>query len=278
MDVRKVYNYSEDRVFTLNLSERLPQYSKALDNFLKRLQEINPEIFDEYKDALKIKFHYLTSNVDISLETINIPKIQEKIKEYNELQKLYFTDAYHLLDIPEDYSFETIDLLMNSSSKSILYPRYYRALVLCEILGRETAIEYLKAFNIETRKEQIQNDPDLKLENLHQIVEEDVNSPSNANFYSFLFHEGKYGSRCDICPSVEVMNPIGDPELAYILFCYADAAFIESRNPSFVFTRTKTLMQGDLYCNACIHDKRFVTEIKHPDDEIYDSIEELLAL
>jgi len=70
-----------------------------------------------------------------------------------------------------------------------------------------------------------------------------------------------------------MMIPFNDPELAYLACCYSDKSGFEAENPNFAYTRTKTLIQGDPYCDGCWHDKRHVEKIEHPEEEFYINID-----
>jgi hypothetical protein len=279
IEIIKVYYHSPDRTFTLNLSQHLPQYVQALQRFLDRLQAKVPQTYPAYLSALESYFKQLVSKSPVNLQTIAVPGIQQPIAAYTDLEKYYFSYAYRLLDIPADYAEESIELLMYSSDRSILYPRYQRALVLCQVMGRARALEYLGEFTAEIRTQQVRDNPDLQFDDLDQFWQDDQNAaqvPPNSNYLSARLQKGKLASRSDVCMAAEVMKPFEDRELADILFCSGDKALIESRNPNFVFTRTKTLMRGHDYCDFCLHDKRYITSIQHPDEAFWTSLDDYL--
>jgi hypothetical protein len=136
-------------------------------------------------------------------------------------------------------------------------------------MGREKAIEYLKNY-IDQQKYQSR----AKLVDLDHFWDE----KQHGHYYrtggiSFRFNKGKIAFRDDKCLSYELMKPLSDPELAYIICCYGDTAGVEASNSNFVFTRSKTLIEGDSYCDPCMHDKRYVSQINHPRDEFYRSLD-----
>ncbi len=274
MDIKKVYNYSENARLRVNLTEELVKYVKGLDRFLENLQKNKPEIYEEYQEALQNKLLSLITKPAADLETIGIPNLQVVIRGYNKHQKLYFSYALHLLKIPKDYSSETVDLLWLQFLRASLYPIYYRALVLCDILERKTGIKFLKNYIVKTQYEQTQ--PNLKLEDVNHYWEDDIRekeNPAPQDIIAFRFHKGKIGARVDRCRLHEVMKPLKDPELSHLLYCYGDYAGVQAENPNFVLTRTTTLMQGGSYCDNCLHDKRHVSEIKHPSQKFYQDLD-----
>jgi len=200
MDVKKVQNYSENAKTVINLSERLPQYVKGLDIFLESLQKKKPEIYDDYLIALRNKLLSLILKPEVDLQAISIPNFQEELQKYNNLQKLYFTYIFQLLGVPENYSSETIQLLWSNYDRSSLYPFYYRCLILCEILERNRAIEFLKEYVDTINYEQ--NQPNLELEDLNYMWERDTREQENPRpmeFIAFRLHKGKVGGRVDRC-------------------------------------------------------------------------------
>ena len=63
---------------------------------------------------------------------------------------------------------------------------------------------------------------------------------------------------CTYCPWVEVAKAAGSTEVGYWLFCKTDPYMIEGFNQAsgpegrkIKFSRSKTLMQGDAYCDHC---------------------------
>lgn len=68
----------------------------------------------------------------------------------------------------------------------------------------------------------------------------------------------KIQMRCTYCPWHEIAKAAGSTEAGYWLFCKTDPYMIEgfnqARSPEdrkIQFSRSKTLMQGDAYCDHC---------------------------
>ncbi|MHA2251775.1 MAG: hypothetical protein ACXAD7_15530, partial [Candidatus Kariarchaeaceae archaeon] len=114
----KSYLYSKNGRITYNINERLHQSVKILNLFLENLREKEPGICDRYQHALKTKLISLISTPK-SLNTTLIPNLQDIIQECNELQKLYLTYTYQLLEIPLNYSSKTIVSYWSHSDRSV---------------------------------------------------------------------------------------------------------------------------------------------------------------
>lgn len=68
----------------------------------------------------------------------------------------------------------------------------------------------------------------------------------------------KIQMHCTYCPWVEIAKAAGSTEVGYTLFCGTDPHMVEGFNQAIgpegrkiKFSRTKTLMQGDAYCDHC---------------------------
>lgn len=281
MEVRSYLYLPENAKRDVNLDKRLSKILKSLDTFLIYLQKHKPKIYDKYLMTLQSKLRSLLVKSEISLQKLSIPIVQKSLRAHIELHTLYLTYAVQLMDLQQDLpstnnSDSNIDILWINYDKSGVYPSYYRALVLCEILGREKAINFLKRYIDWLIPMQIK--PDLKAKDLDPFWEKWEQNPKAKNarpshFIEFRLHKGKWGGKVFRCLIHDVMKPLNDPELAFILACYGDKAQIEAMNPNFVFTRTKTLMQGDSFCDGCIHDKRHAERIEHPNEDFYKNLD-----
>lgn len=70
--------------------------------------------------------------------------------------------------------------------------------------------------------------------------------------------ENKIQVHCTSCPWVAVAQAAGSTTIGYEVLCKGDPYMVEGFNQAagpdgrhFAFTRTKTLMQGDDYCDHC---------------------------
>ncbi len=273
MEIKKINNYSETAKIMVDVKNLISQHIAVLEEFLSHLQENKKKNYNEYLEAFVIKFSSLSSKVDEN--TIQRLNLANEMKIYSEYQKLYANYVISLLKIPENYSEENMELDWYNYEMASLYPFYYRALTLCDVIGKELAIEYLKDFINYLHYKRIK--PNLELKNLDHLWEEgESENPYPGDFIAVRFNKGKFAARVDKCIGHEVMNLLDDPELAYIVSCYGDFAKMEAQNPNFVFTMEKTLIAGDPYCTKCTHDKRHINKIEHPSNEFWENLDFML--
>jgi predicted ArsR family transcriptional regulator len=55
--------------------------------------------------------------------------------------------------------------------------------------------------------------------------------------------------KCTKCPYAEVYKSLNSTRIGYILYCAQDAFLMEGFNKNIGFRRTKTIMEGDEYCD-----------------------------
>jgi predicted ArsR family transcriptional regulator len=55
------------------------------------------------------------------------------------------------------------------------------------------------------------------------------------------------------CPVAEIAKALGLEKWGYMFHCMGDESICEGYNPAIGMTRTKTLMEGDEYCNHLYH-------------------------
>lgn len=75
--------------------------------------------------------------------------------------------------------------------------------------------------------------------------------PLRAKGFEFTCEPQKNGiqMRCIKCPAFELAKKIDATEWLYHHTCSVDEFIVSGFNPQIGFKRTKTLMQGDTYCN-----------------------------
>lgn len=157
-----------------------------------------------------------------------------------------------------------------AATQARLLPAYHQMRVLCDLVGDGKGIPLVEAFvdewmSAHTKADATLEDPSRfwdALEGEHDGTDE----------IAGRLHRGRILFRVERCLWADVLKPLGDPALAHAGTCYGDFAQISAIHPSFVLTRTMTLMQGDPYCDTCIHDTRHVDSIEHPSREVFDSL------
>lgn len=69
--------------------------------------------------------------------------------------------------------------------------------------------------------------------------------------YSVTKEQGNVQLNVTRCMFFEIAKELGVTEMAFSFFCVDDPYIVEGFNSEIGFSRTKTLMQGDGYCNHC---------------------------
>ena len=148
------------------------------------------------------------------------------------------------------------------------------ALSLTSIMSREKSIRYFQDFiDQETKK---MRDPSKYVENL-DILTKDVEFFKlfqGHNFVECKIQEGKVGFKYLKCKWYEVMKELNDPEFSYASCCYYDFEATKNINPNFVLTRQNTIMEGQGFCDFCLHDTRLVDKVEHPSKEFWEGLKD----
>lgn len=69
--------------------------------------------------------------------------------------------------------------------------------------------------------------------------------------FTYEQHEQRYQLHVTKCPIAEIAKALKLEKWGFIFHCMGDQAICEGYNPDIQFTRTKTLMAGDEYCDHC---------------------------
>jgi hypothetical protein len=123
-----------------------------------------------------------------------------------------------------------------------------------QVVGREKALEIMEKarekFIVEaTRKERgrVNSFEDFKAD------EKADNSSSYFSHVLTLTYPEETLSRLTLhvteCLWAKVFKEMKATDVSYVLFCQPDFAYAEARHPNIEMKRTKTLMQGDSYCD-----------------------------
>lgn len=161
-----------------------------------------------------------------------------------------------------------ISVLMTDSIRGGFFPLYYLVFSLLEITSRDVVRELAKDFTDICYE--IEQNNIKKAETVEEYAKSLHNGlcPKVSNSVR-LVEDGKFYVKITRCMWAEVYSTLPDLEIANLLECYGDFSKMPYINPNFVLTRTKTCVEGDPICDFVYHDKRIVTEIKHPDEEFW---------
>jgi predicted ArsR family transcriptional regulator len=77
--------------------------------------------------------------------------------------------------------------------------------------------------------------------------------PIRQEGFEFTYEQTEQGYQMHVtkCPIAEIAKALNLEKWGFIFHCMGDAAICEDYNPKIRFTRTKTLMEGDEYCDHC---------------------------
>ncbi|MFC2083074.1 L-2-amino-thiazoline-4-carboxylic acid hydrolase [Candidatus Bipolaricaulota bacterium] len=263
----RTWTRQRDGEVSYNCGEDFPRLTRLPVAFHEFLENQVPEIAAEHSARFERMLRDLLS--EAGAEPANIQSSVESWSDLSSLQRLLLEYACSLLRIRAASSDDELSVPRERFWRANLYPVYYMFKAALEMMERESALELLKQFVDVRRKALTDPIPDLpdpgrwwdELEAPCEVTEG----------VAARFGQGKIAFRVESCILHDVMTPLGDPELADIVCCYGDKSGFEALNPNLVFTRTTTLMDGP-YCDACMHDRRFVDTIDHPDHEFFQQL------
>jgi hypothetical protein len=241
-------------------ADHVSQLQAYFDAFVEYVAERLPEQAARFRRAVEEKFHALTPNGGCEAGGSELDSLQHARRAY----------VLMLLGIPDTHQREA-QVTRFAGTQSRLYPMYYQVLALSELIGRQEAIPLVEAFVDRWMAEQ--TTPDLSLEDPGRFWDDLEGSVQQTSQVAARIQRGKIAFRVSECLWANVMRPLGDPDLSHTFTCYGDFSQVPAIHPDFVLTRTVTVMQDGPYCDTCIHDRRFVDEIVHPDREFFDALE-----
>jgi predicted ArsR family transcriptional regulator len=69
--------------------------------------------------------------------------------------------------------------------------------------------------------------------------------------FEFTYEQNEHGYQMHVtkCSIADIAKSLNLEKWGFIFYCMGDAAICEGYNPEIRFTRTKTLMEGDKYCD-----------------------------
>jgi len=123
-------------------------------------------------------------------------------------------------------------------------------------VGRRKAFEIIKKWAeksaVESVKNQLSKKPIENFEDFKLLVKEENKSPFWKHVLTWTFTEEtpkKLSYHITECLWAETFKKMNATDLGYMLSCRPDFATARAYHPKIRLKRTKTLMQGDDYCN-----------------------------
>ena len=133
------------------------------------------------------------------------------------------------------------------------------------VFGRKRTFEIVgkanEKFAVEFIKKELKEKPIKNFEEFKALVKQDMRSPFWSHVLTVTFPEEtpqKIVFNVTECLWAKTFKELNATDLGYILWCRPDFAMARAYHPNIRLKRTKTLMQGDSYCNHayCWKEKR----------------------
>jgi hypothetical protein len=266
--------YDPESTIEVTHSKFLSWPLQQLDLFIGFLKTRTPDKVTEITDVLLYKMR----NIDVESKIIDpvCDYEAQNLDEYPELEEALQKVSLGILNFKkqdEDSAQDKVTIPFTNYLKSYVPANYMMLASMVEVLGREIAVNLYKEF-VDYRTDELnllgQFETLSDFYNAYFIMEKGPNG-----VLSCLLEDGKMIARVNQCSWQKILEPFGDPELAYLTSCYYDFHAAKVMNPNFKLTRTKTLMQGDELCDFCWHDNRLDDSMNRPPDDFWDHIQEL---
>jgi hypothetical protein len=123
-------------------------------------------------------------------------------------------------------------------------------------LGKDRTFEIIRKWaeksRVELAKNQTSKKPIKNFEDFKLFFKELYGSPFWAHALTLTYPEEtpkKLSCHITECLAAKVFKEMNATDLGYILICRTDFAMARAYHPKLRLKRTKTLMQGDSYCN-----------------------------
>ena len=266
VDVRR-FAISEGVTVPCVEGQELSRVLSALDDFRQHVCARAPDVSAAFEVQL------LTTLRELVADAAAVPRLGEIPSDLDDLQRACVHYSLLLLGRSGTEGVQGSEVDRRDAYRANLYPTFFRFRVLREVMGRNAAIPFIRDYiDARIRRLTLANpaleDVDLFWDVLH---DPDFESPTSG--IAGRFHRGKIAFRIDRCLLHELTEPLGDPEVSFLVCCYGDTANVEATNPNFVYTCPMTLVEGDPYCDKCLHDRRFVDAVEHPPRAFYDALD-----
>jgi hypothetical protein len=152
---------------------------------------------------------------------------------------------------------EKFELTYEQYFREVFGPIVHLARELERVLGREKAFEIIRKagerYAVEwTRKQMAEKGPIKNFEDFKAFVKEEDKSQFWSHALTLTYAEEtpkKIVYRITECLWAKTFKEMNAADLGYIMICHSDFATAQAYHPKIKLKRTKTLMQGDSYCD-----------------------------
>jgi hypothetical protein len=139
----------------------------------------------------------------------------------------------------------------------LLYDKYKDIVVLLKNLRKYLPEDKIKKLISESREEVLKKEFENCKDNDFETFKKDIRKPENQlykkglDYKIILDNKNKIKAKVTYCAWVDTFKKLNATDLGYLLVCEQDFKACEIFNPKIKLQRTKTLMQGDKYCDHC---------------------------
>jgi len=264
-----VCSYNENAKVNYKICNLITPCLNGLELYLKDLRDKQPDSFTMIIDYLIGEYGSKEDfgiSIDTEYEILN--QYPELIKgSINAVLSLVKYNKYNQPSIDDEIEIDALDLIRTFNQFE-----YTFMTSLLKIMSRKEAIEYIKILadevahsrrNPENYVSDFEELLDRYKQNLERWLAQDI--------VAEIVNDGTLIYKVNKCVWAEVLKDF-DLELSYAMMCYQDFENTKNQNPNFKLTRTKTIMQGNEYCDFCYHDTRKVKDITHPSDKDFQDL------
>jgi len=266
------YIYNEEATMSVNIKEVLNNNLVGFADFLKYIQKEKPDLIGSYIEEV-ISQCDTNDDYGISIDSDNEIFQENSLllnKSINKILSLMNYPRYQKKTIDEKINVNAVDLVKTYTNFD-----YIQASSLLRIMSRQEAIDFVKEYI--SQYVMSRNNPDNYYSNLKDLLENfrNINKTWQTHEGTIMMVNGnKMILKVNKCRWAEELLHQGcDKELCFSMMCYQDFMQVKNYNPNFTLTRTKTIMQGEDYCDLCYHDTQENNDTNHPPTKFWNNID-----
>jgi len=277
MNAKTFTAYAEDSTVRFPLARFAPRFLGALDPFLEALSRETPESMDPVAVRLTAHVRDETPNGlpprSTEVDEVSIAACRYSDR-YPELYAAHADLVRGLLGVDDETLLhgEDVELSQQRFIRVRYVPKYLMLLALSETIGRVLAMEFMKSY-LDAAIAKLPSRPDAPktLEELRAMQIEFNLQEQGMDWVQAVIGPHQFLNKVTRC-RIQIVLSQYDPELMDVVACYPDFALFRHTNPSFVLTRTETLMNGGTCCDSCYHDQRHVESFTHPPSSVFEEL------
>ncbi|HUU78418.1 MAG TPA: L-2-amino-thiazoline-4-carboxylic acid hydrolase [candidate division Zixibacteria bacterium] len=274
-------DFNETLKTSISLDEFLLECMRNFNLFLELLIEhSNIPIKDLIlKYSQKLESMEISSVKNEILKNMNLDySDKNSLNNYQEIIPLIENSILQFLKFKEKYevnfSFgQKLAVFHEDYLRAGFFSLYYLAYTLIDFTTRDFVLDLARKFS-DAMFERYYQKVITKKNTINELAEMLYKNGclKTHNFIVQIDH-GKCFVKVVRCMYAEVYSELPDLELACMLDCYGDYSKMPYNNPDFVLSRTKTMVEGYPYCDFLYYDKRYFSEIEHPDEDFWEGFE-----